>query len=89
MGFVQDLAVFIQHSPLRISTYAIIVKDFEPDKPVESLHLLCPTRWTARTKSISAVLNDYEAIYDMLLSITEESSNRENRDKSCREYDQV
>ena len=83
LSFVQDLSVVIRHSPLRMSTYENVAKDLEPDKSVESLHLLCPTRWTVRTKSISAVLSNYQAICATLLGISENGSTRENRDKAA------
>ena len=47
---------------------------------VEDPHLLCPTRWTVRTKAIWAVLHSYEALYSTLLSIAKESSKSTVRD---------
>ena len=83
LTFVQDLGVFIRHSPLRMSTYQSIAKDLEPDETVESLHLLCPTRWTVRTKSISAVLNNYQSLYSTLVNISENARDREIGDKAA------
>ena len=40
-SFVQDLAVFIRHSPLRMATYESTAKELDPDESVDSLHLLC------------------------------------------------
>ena len=85
LSFVQDLAVFIRHSPLRMSTYESIASNCESlgdSEHVQSLHLLCPTRWTVRTKAILAVLKSYEALYDTLPSISKTASTRESRDKS-------
>ena len=62
LSFVQDLAVFIRNSPKRMSIYEDIAKDVSSDGSVDSLHLLCPTRWTVRTKSVSAILDNYSAI---------------------------
>ena len=74
LSFVQDLAVFIQNSPKRMSISKDIAKDVSSDGSVDSLHLLCPTRWTVRTKSVSAILDNYSAIQATLLSIANESS---------------
>ena len=78
---VQDLAVFIRSSPTRMVQYQHIVKDINDNAmQVENPHLLCPTRWTVRTKAISAVLHNYEALYSTLLSIAKKSSNSTVRD---------
>eukprot|EP00794_Sanderia_malayensis_P011514 gene11514-12706_t len=82
LSFVQDLAVFIRNSPKRMSIYEDIAKDVSSDGSVDSLHLLCPTRWTVRTKSVSAILKNYSAIQATLLSIANESSAREVSDKA-------
>ena len=72
---VQDLAVFIRSSPTRMVQYQHIAKDINDNATqVENPHLQCPTRWTVRTKAISAVLKNYEALYSRLLSIAKESS---------------
>ena len=83
LSFVQDLAVFIRRSPLRMATYESIAKELDPDESVDSLHLLCPTRWTVRTKSIAAVLNNYQTLHSTLLSISKTASEREKRDKAA------
>ena len=78
---VQDLAVFIRSSPTRMVQYQHIAKDINDNATqVENPHLLCPTRWTVRTKAISAVLHNYEALYSTLLSIAKESSKSTVRD---------
>ena len=78
---VQDLAVFIRSLPTRMVQYQHIAKDInENATQVQNPHLLCPTRWTVRTKAISAVLNNYEALYSTLLSIAKESSKSTVRD---------
>ena len=83
VSFVQDLAGFIRHSPLRMSTYESIAKELDPDESVDSLHLLCPTRWTVRTKSIAAVVKNYQALHSTLLSISKTASEREKREKAA------
>ena len=61
--------------------YQHIAKDINDNATqVENPHLLCPTRWTVRTKAISAVLNNYEALYSTLLRIAKESSKSTVRD---------
>ena len=61
--------------------YQHIAKDINDNATqVENPHLLCPTRWTVRTKAISAVLHNYEALYSTLLSIAKESSKSTVRD---------
>eukprot|EP00794_Sanderia_malayensis_P004246 gene4246-4810_t len=82
LSFVQDLAVFIRNSPTRMSIYEDIAKDVSSDGSVDSLHLLCPTRWTVRTKSVSAILKNYSAIQAALLIIANETSAREVSDKA-------
>ena len=66
-----------------MATYESIAKELDPDQSVDSLHLLCPTRWTVRTKSITAVLNNYQALHSTLLSISKTASEREKHDKTA------
>ncbi|CAB4037909.1 zinc finger MYM-type 1-like [Paramuricea clavata] len=81
LKFVQDLAVFIRSSPTRMAQYQHIAEEINDNgMQVENPHLLCPTRWTVRTKAISAVLHNYEALYSTLLSIAKESSKSTVRD---------
>ena len=78
LSCVEDLAVFMHHSPLRMSTYESIASNCESlgdSEHVQSLHPLCPTRWTVRTKAILAVLKSYEALYGY---VTEYIKNRIN-----------
>lgn len=78
---VQELAVFIRSSPTRMAQYQHIAKEIEDSgTQVENPHLLCPTRWTVRTKAISAVLHNYEGLYSALLSIAKESCKSTVRD---------
>jgi hypothetical protein len=71
---MQDLAVFIRSSP-PMAQYQHIAKEINDNgMQVDNPHLLCPTRWTVRSKAISAVLHNYEARYSTLLSIAKESS---------------
>ena len=74
---VQDLAVFIRSSPTRMAQYQHIASDLEDtlsnnNTQVKSPHLLCPTRWTVRTKAISAIINNYEVLYTTILGIAKE-----------------
>ena len=76
---VQDLAVFIRSSPTRMAQYQHIASDLEDtlsnnNTQVKSPHLLCPTRWTVRTKAISAIINNYEVLYTTILGIAEEAT---------------
>ena len=84
VSFVQDCQVFIRPSPLRMSTYGTTASKFlEVREHVESLLLVCPTRWRVRTKAILALLNSYQlAIYDTLRSISRTGSTREIREKA-------
>ena len=78
---VQDLAVFIRSSPTRMAQYQHIAKEInDKDTSGENSHLMRPTRWTVRTKAISAVLHNFEALYSTLLSIAKESSKCNVRD---------
>ena len=68
-----------------MSTYESIAsncKSLGDSDHVQSLHRLCPTRWTVRTKATLAVLKSYEALHDMLLIISKTASTRESLDKS-------
>uniref|UniRef100_H2ZSG2 DUF4371 domain-containing protein n=1 Tax=Latimeria chalumnae TaxID=7897 RepID=H2ZSG2_LATCH len=78
LDFAHDLAVFIHALPKRMSQYQRIASEYDQD-PTENLHLLCPTRWTVRTKSLSAMLHNYEALH-ATLSISKEDSTRDIRD---------
>ena len=78
-GSVQDLAVFIRSSPTRMAQYQHIASDLEDtlsnnNRHVKSPHLLYPTRWTIRTKAISAIINNYEVLYTTILSISKEAT---------------
>ena len=78
---VQDLAVFIRSSPTQMAQYQHIAEEINDNSmQVEDPHLMCPTRWTVRTKAIWAVLHSYEALYSTLLSIAKESSKSTVRD---------
>uniref|UniRef100_H3ACG0 HAT C-terminal dimerisation domain-containing protein n=1 Tax=Latimeria chalumnae TaxID=7897 RepID=H3ACG0_LATCH len=79
LDFAHDLAVFIHASPKRMSQYQWIASEYDQGH-IENLHLLCPTRWTVRTKSISAVLYNYEALHATLSSISKEDSTHDIRD---------
>jgi hypothetical protein len=50
------------------------------DTHFENPHLLCPTRWTVRTKAISAIINNYETMYSTILSIAKETTTASVRD---------
>ena len=79
LDFVQDLSVFIKGSPKRMEEYKIIAGEYAES---ESLHLLCPTRWTIRTRSITATIKSYSPIYKTLALIASESVKREIKDKA-------
>ncbi|XP_064420758.1 52 kDa repressor of the inhibitor of the protein kinase-like [Latimeria chalumnae] len=64
-----------------MSQYQQIASEYYQDH-IENLHLLCPTQWTVRTKSLSAVLHNYEALHATLLSISKEDSTRDIRDNA-------
>ena len=87
LSLVQELAVFIRQSPVRMSVYESIAKEClasnENCVGAENLHLLCPTRWTVRTCAIKAVLDNYQGIYDTLRNISETGSTRDSRDKAA------
>ena len=64
-----------------MAEYQHIAKDINDNgTQVENPHLLCPTQWTVRTKAISAVLHNCEALHSTLLSIAEESFKSTVRD---------
>lgn len=50
-----------------------IAKDCEQSA---NLHMLCPTRWTVRTRSISAVISSYKAIHDTLSATAGDTKGR-------------
>lgn len=81
LGLVQELAVFIRASPTRMAQYQYIASSLEENNThVENPHLLCPTRWTVRTKAISAIVNNYEALHSTFLSIAKEATKASVRD---------
>ncbi|XP_071843974.1 zinc finger MYM-type protein 1-like [Apostichopus japonicus] len=73
LSFAQDVSAFIHASPKRMANYQNIASEYTADH-VENLHMLCPTRWTVRTKSISAILHNYEGLYATLVSTGDNSS---------------
>jgi len=79
LDYAQNLATFIKMSPKRMGKYLEISAEYENS---QTLHQLCPTRWTIRTRSLSSVLNSYQAIHETLMSISEENNQREICDKA-------
>lgn len=65
--------------PKRMAQHQHIVAEHSVAQ-AENPHLLCPTRWTVRTKSISVIVRNYEALYSTLLGIAEESNKPSVRD---------
>ena len=62
-----------------MAQYQHIVSDLEDtlsnnNTQVKSPHLLYPTRWTVRTKAISAIINNYEVLYTTILNIAKEAT---------------
>lgn len=76
---VQELAVYIKASPKRMAQYHNIAADFTE---AQALHQLCPTRWTVRTRAISAVMKSREALSQTLRLFADErtSSDRDTAD---------
>ena len=78
LDLVQDLAVFIRSSPTRMAQYQHIASDLgeklDSSTNIQNPHLLCPTRWTVRTKAIFAIINNYQALYTTIVSIAKEAA---------------
>ncbi len=56
---VKEIVKLIQLSPKRAH-----LKLAQPDSTGATLKPLCPTRWTARTGSIGAVISDYSTLME-------------------------
>ena len=67
LKFVMGLGQLIRFSPKRCSLFETLQQQFAPGAP--SLKLLCPTRWTVRTKAIEAVLSNYSFLQRTLEEI--------------------
>ena len=61
---VKEIAKLIKFSAKRSHLYS--EKLAQPDNSGVSIKPLCPTRWTARTGAIEAVLKDYSVLMETL-----------------------
>ena len=68
LELVREISNLICYSPKRSHLFSTKVLQEEYSSTSVHLKSLCPTRWTARTASIDAVIKDY----DLLLEILEE-----------------
>ena len=63
----KEIAKLINFSPKRSHLFS--EKLAQPDSTGVSIKLLCPTRWTARTGAIEAVLKDYSVLMETMEEI--------------------
>ena len=64
-----ELSQLIRYSPKRLSLFESLMAQVSPGAP--SLKPFCPTRWSARTKAINAVLTNYHLLQERLEIIKE------------------
>ena len=70
LELVREVSQLIRFSPKRLSLFESTQSQLSHSSP--SLKPLCPTRWTAHTGAINAVLANYEVLCDALCKIHEE-----------------
>lgn len=67
LSIVQSIHNFIRNSPKRSDKFKTIQKISSSELFYgATLKPICPTRWTARTAAIDAVINNYECIMETL-----------------------
>ena len=63
---------------MRMAQYKHIASDLgkklDNSTHIENSLLLCPTRWTVRTKAIFAIINNYQALYTTIFSLAKEAA---------------
>ena len=69
LDMVKEIGKLIQFSPKRHHLFSLKLQQAS-DSGV-SLKILCPTRWTARTAAIDAILKDYGVLLEVLEEIHE------------------
>jgi len=64
LDIIREIIKLIRYSPKRAHLFS--VKLTQSDNTAVTLKPLCPTRWTARTNAIGAVLSDYSILMETL-----------------------
>ena len=67
LEMVKEIGKPVQFSPKRLHLFSLKLQKAS-DSGV-SLKILCPTRWTARTAAIDAILKDYGVLLEVLEEI--------------------
>ena len=67
LDLVREIVKLIKYSPKRAHLFSEKLTQSE-DPGVITLKPLCPTRWTARTAAIGAVLSDYSLLMETLVA---------------------
>ena len=68
---VREITNLIRFSPKRLHLFSSNLSQEETSDSAVKLKPLCPTRWTARTGAIEAILKDYSLLMDTLEEIHE------------------
>ena len=69
---VYEISNFIRYSPKRLHLFLTKLQDSEEGSV--SLKPLCPTRWTARTSAINAILEDFDLLLETLEEVHQSTS---------------
>ena len=64
LELIMGVSQLIRFSPKRSTLFDTLQSQVSPGAP--SLKPLCPTRWTVRTRAISAILSNYKLLLDVL-----------------------
>ena len=62
METVREISNLIRFSPKRLHLFSSKLNQEETTEAAVKLKPLCPTRWTARTGTIDAILKDYTIV---------------------------
>ena len=63
---VREISNLIRYSPKRLHLFSSKISQAGESNSTVSLKPLSPTRWTARTAAIDAILKDYEVLLETL-----------------------
>ena len=65
LNFATEVIQFIKLTPKRQIIFETV--RFEQESPAhQSIHSLCPTRWTVRTGAMQDIVANYEALYSAM-----------------------
>ena len=69
LDITMELGKFIDLSPKRSQLMSTLKAQLSPECQTPSIKMLCPTRWTVRTKALEAIIKSYKILIPALIEI--------------------